>query len=140
MVHGEKAGGDMIAVAILIAGVVSVLTDWLFLRVAFAEARGSYPEVWWPDIRDGELGPAKIWTVLLGFVASAAVVLLCVVSGGHSLVHGVLIGALAFIAPAAFLLTAFQFVKLDLWVVVAQGLAWLARLLLAGAVAGLLLP
>jgi len=130
----------MIAVAILIAGAVSVLSDWLFLRVAFAEARGSYPEVWWPDIRDGELGPAKVWTVLLGFVASAAVVLLCFVSGGHGLAHGALIGALAFVAPAAFLLTAFQFVKLDLWVVLAQGLAWLARLLVAGAVAGLLLP
>jgi len=53
---------------------------------------------------------------------------------------GVLIGVLAFLAPAAFLLTAFQFVKLDLWVVFAQGLAWLARLLVAGAVAGMVLP
>lgn len=139
MVNGEMRGDGMIAVAILIAGAVSVLTDWLFLGVLFREARGNYPEVWWPAIRDGDTGPAKVWTVLLGFVATAGVVLLCADSGSRGVPQCLEIALIAVIAPAAFLLTAFQFVKMDLWVMVAQGLAWLARLLIAGAAAGLLL-
>lgn len=131
--------GPVVA-AVVIAGVLPVLTDWLFLGVLFREARSSYPEVWWPAIRDGETGPAKTWTVVLGFVASAGVVLLCAVAGPQSFSHCLLLAFLAFLAPAAFLLTAFQFVKMDLWVMVAQGLAWLVRLLTAGAVAGLVLP
>jgi hypothetical protein len=130
----------MVWAAILVAGSLAVATDWLFLGVLFREARGNYPEIWWPAIRDRDTGPAKIWTVLLGFIATAGVVLLCAAMGSHSLVRGLEIGLLAFLAPAAFLFTAFQFIKLDLWVAVATGLAWLVRLLVAGAAAGLLLP
>ena len=129
----------MIVAVILIAGAAAVFTDRLFLAVLFREARASYPEVWWPAIRDGETKPAKIWTVSLGFVASASVVLLIASSGPHSLWHALMIAAIAFLAPAAFLLTAFQFVKLDLWVVFAAGLAWFARMLIAGVVAGTML-
>jgi hypothetical protein len=130
----------MVLAAILIAGGLAVVTDWLFLGVLFREARGNYPEVWWPAIRDRETGPAKIWTVLLGFVATAAVVLLCAVTASHGAVRGLEIGLLASVAPAAFLLTAFQFIKMDLWVVAGTGFAWLARLLIAGLIAGLMLP
>ncbi len=128
----------MIVAAVLAGGVLAALTDWLFLGVLFREARGNYPEIWWPAIRDGETGSAKIWTGLLGFVATAGVVLLC--AGAGSVGHSLSIALLAFIAPAAFLLTAFQFVKLDLWVMVALGLAWLARIVIAGLIAGLVVP
>ena len=124
--------------AILAGGGFAVLTDWLFLAVLFREARSSYPEVWWPTIRDGDTTAAKIWTVLLVFVASAGVVLLCQAAGAKGVIPCLTIAGLAFLAPAAFLLSAFQFVKTDLWVMVAQGLAWLCRLLIAGLAAGLL--
>jgi hypothetical protein len=126
--------------AILVAGSLAVLTDRLFLSVLFREARDNYPEIWWPAIRDGETGPAKVWTVLLGYVATTGVVLLCAMSGGSGVAHGLGIALFAFLAPAAFLLTAFQFIKLDLWVAFGAGLAWLSRLLLAGLAAGFLLP
>lgn len=126
----------MVIAAIVIAGAAAALTDWLFLAVLFGEARGNYPEVWWPSIRDGETLPAKIWTVLLGFAVTAAVVLQCGPGGG--IAHGLTTAALVLIVPAALLLTAFQFVKMDLWVMVAAGLAWAARLALAGLAAGLL--
>jgi len=129
----------MIVAAILIAGAAAVFTDWLFLVVLFGEARASYPEVWWPAIRDGDTKPAKIWSAALGFVASASIVLLVALSSPHGLWHALTIAAIAFLAPAAFLLTAFQFVKLDLWVAFAAGLAWGTRLLIAGIVAGLML-
>ena len=129
----------MLLAAILIAGSLSVATDWLFLAVLFGEARASYPEVWWPAIRDGDTNPAKIWTVVLGFAASASVVLLIAFGAPHGLWHALTIAGVTFLAPAAFLLTAFQFVKLDLWVVFAAGLAWGARILIAGVVAGLML-
>jgi len=110
------------------------------LGVLFREARGNYPEVWWPAIRDRETGPAKVWTVLLGFVATAAVVLLCATTHIHGVTAGLEVSLLAFIAPAAFLLTAFQFIKMDLWVMAAAGFSWLTRFLIAGLLAGLLLP
>jgi hypothetical protein len=130
----------MIIAAVFCAGALAALTDWLFLGVLFREARGNYPEVWWPAIRDRETGPAKIWTVLLGFIASAAVVVLCALIGARGVLQGLEVGLLMFIAPAAFLLTAFQFIKMDLWVVAAAGFAWLTRLLIAGLIAGLLVP
>jgi hypothetical protein len=130
----------MIVLAILSGGVLAALADWLFLGVLFREARGNYPEVWWPAIRDRETGPAKVWTVLLGFVATAAVVLLCATTHIHGVTAGLEVSLLAFIAPAAFLLTAFQFIKMDLWVMAAAGFSWLTRFLIAGLLAGLLLP
>lgn len=142
MVRSSSAGDfmAMILAAALSAGAIATLTDWLFLGVLFREARGNYPEVWWPAIRDGETKPAKIWTVLLGFVASFGIVMLCARSGPASIAQGLTIAALAFIAPAALLLTAFQFIKMDLWVMAAAGFAWLTRFLIAGLIAGLLLP
>jgi hypothetical protein len=128
----------MVLAAILIAGSLAVATDWLFLGVLFREARGNYPEVWWPAIRDRETVPAKIWTVLLGFVASAGVVLLCSVTKATGVFDCLALALLVFIVPAAFLLTAFQFIKMDLWVVAGAGFAWLTRLLIAGLIAGLM--
>lgn len=130
----------MIIAAVLCAGALAALTDWLFLGVLFREARGNYPEIWWPAIRDRETGPAKIWTVLLGFVASAAVVALCAMVGVQGVLQSLAIALLMFLAPAAFLLTAFQFIKMDLWVVAAAGFSWLTRLLIAGLIAGLMVP
>jgi hypothetical protein len=128
----------MVLAAILIAGGLAVVTDWLFLGVLFREARGNYPEVWWPAIRDRETGPAKVWTVLLGFVATTGVVLLCSFTQATGVLDCLVLALLVFTAPAAFLLTAFQFIKMDLWVVAGAGFAWLARLLIAGLLAGLM--
>lgn len=132
--------GSVLA-AIFIAGTLSAVTDWLLMGRLFREAQASYPEVWWPSIRDGDTIPAKLATALLGLLSATGVVLLCLVTGMHGFWRGLLVGFFAFIAgPPVVLLTAIQFVKMDWWIILAHTLAWASRMLIAGAVAGLILP
>lgn len=127
--------------AILAASILAMLTDRLFLRLLFKEAASQYPEIWWPGVRDGDTKTAAIWSAGLGFVMTAGVVVICLVAGDPGFFRGVFIGLMAFIAgPFAVLLINFQFVKSDVWLLVSQNLAYLARMLIAGAVAGLMLP
>lgn len=127
--------------AILAAAILAMLTDRLFLRLLFKEAASSYPEIWWPGVRDGETKTAAVWSAGLGLVMTAGVVLICAIAGNPGFSRGILIGLVAFIAgPFAVLLINFQFVKSDVWLLVSQNLAYLARMLIAGAVAGLMLP
>jgi len=131
--------GSVVA-AVLIAGILSALTDWLFMGLLFREARDSYPEVWWPGVRDGETRGPVIWSAVLGVVMTGGVVGLCTVAGAATLWSGLTIGLLAFLAgPLAVLLINAQFVKTDIWLIVSHGLGYLARLLTAGVVAGLVL-
>ncbi len=132
--------GTVVA-AILISGLVAILTDWLFMGVLFHESHNSYPEIWWPGVRDGETRSAMIWSVVLGFVMSAGVVALCAVSGADSVWDGLGIGFLAFLAgPLVIVLRNAQFVKSDVWLILSYSLGYLARKLIAGAAAGLILP
>lgn len=132
--------GPVVA-AIIVAGLLAILTDWLFMGVLFREAYKSYPEVWWPGVRDGETRTAMIWATILGFVMSAGVVALCAVAGVTTVWGGLGVGFLAFVAgPPAVLLISVMFVKMDAWVVLGHTLAYLARMLIAGVAAGLILP
>lgn len=127
--------------AILAAGLLAILTDWLFMGVLFHDAYNSYPEIWWPGIRDGETRGAMIWSSLLGFVMTAGVVTLCAAAGTGSLWGGLSIGLLCFIAgPLPIIFINAQFVKTDVWVMLSHCLGYLARMLIAGAAAGLILP
>jgi hypothetical protein len=129
------------AVAILVAGAAGSLTDWLFMGLLFRDATNTYPEVWWPNVRDGETRGAIIWSSVLGLVMTAAVVALCAVAGAATLWSGLVIGLLAFLAgPFALVLINAQFVKTDVWTMVSHCLGYLARMLIAGAAAGVILP
>lgn len=132
--------GTVVA-AILVGGLVAILTDWLFMGLLFHDAYNSYPEIWWPGVRDGETRTAMIWSVLLGFVMTAGVVALCAVAGVGSLWGGIGVGFLAFLAgPLVIILINAQFVKTDVWLMLSHSLGYLARMLIAGAAAGLILP
>ncbi len=127
--------------AILVGGLVAILSDWLFMGVLFHDAYNSYPEIWWPQVRDGETRGAVVWSSILGFVITAGVVALCAVAGAASLWSGLGVGLLAFIAgPFPILLINAQFIKMDVWVLLSHNLGYLARMLIAGAAAGLILP
>jgi hypothetical protein len=132
--------GSIVA-AILIAGILSALTDWLFKGVLFRDTYNSYPEVWWPGVRDGETRGPVIWSGVLGLVMTSAVVGLCAVAGAATLGSGLGIGLLAYLAgPFAITIINAMFVKTDIWLIVSHMLSYLARLAIAGATAGLLLP
>ncbi len=127
--------------AILAAGLLAILTDWLFMGVLFHEAYNSFPEIWWPQVRDGETRGAFVWSTVLGFVMTAGVVALCAMAGAGTLWSGLGIGLVAFFAgPFAVIIINGQFVKTDVWVMLSHCLGYLARMLLAGAAAGLILP
>lgn len=127
--------------AIVLAGLLSLLTDRLFLRVLFREAFESYPEIWWPGIRDGETRLAVVLSSILGLLLTAGVVVLCEISGCTTAWAGAGIGMIVFTTgPFAVLMCNMLYVKADVWVLVANNLAYLSRALIAGTVAGTIVP
>ena len=127
--------------AIVVAGLLGVLTDWLFMGLLFHDAYNTYSEVWRPGVREGHATGAIIWSSVLGFVMSAGVVALCVVAGVHEAWSGLCVALLAWLAgPPVVIIIANMFVKMDAKITVAHCLGYLARMLIAGAAAGLILP
>jgi hypothetical protein len=128
-------------VAVVIAGTLGALTDWLFMGVLFHGAYNRYPEIWRPGIRDGADRGAIIWSSVLGYAITAAVVGLCVLAKVHDLAGGLLVGLLVWIAgPAVVIIINGMFIKLDPKITFAHCLGYGARLLIAGAAAGFVLP
>jgi hypothetical protein len=126
-----------LVVAALAAGTVASFTDWLFMGILFHDAYNTHPEVWWPGIRDGKDRGPVIWSAIIGYVMSAGIVALCAVAGASSIVAGLEIAALAWLAgPLVILVINGLFIKTDPKITFAHCLGWLARMALAGAAAG----
>lgn len=128
----------MVLAAAFGAGTVASFTDWLFMGVLFHDAYLRYPEVWWP--REGRESRAIIASMLVGYIMSGAVVVLCALVGAHTIVQGLEIALLTWLAgPVVLLVTNSFFMKIDNRVTFAHALGWLARMALAGAAAGYVL-
>ena len=131
----------MLIGAVLAAGILGGFTDWLFMGVLFHDAYNVYPEVWRPGIRDGKDKAAIIWASVLGFIISAGVIALCAVAGVSGIWSGLGVALLAWIAgPPVVIIINNMFVKIDAKITVAHCLGYLARMLIAGAAAGIVLP
>src|SRR5882757_3664860 len=83
----------MIIAAIVVAGTVGSLTDWLFMGVMFHDAYNRYPEVWREGVIGGTNRTPIIWASVLGYLMTAGVVGLCVMARVTSVVGGLEIGA-----------------------------------------------
>jgi hypothetical protein len=130
----------MLVAAIAVAGTLSTLTDWLFMGVLFHDAYNRYPEVWRQRVREGKSRGAIIWASVLGYVMTAAVAGLCWLAHVRSVGEGLLVGALAWLAgPPVVIVVNNLFVKIDPKITIAHCVGYAARLLLAGAAAGLAL-
>lgn len=130
----------MLIAVVAVAGTVGSLTDWLFMGLLFHDAYNTYPEVWRPGVREGKSRGAIIWSSVLGYVMTAAVVALCVMAHGTSIPAGLAVGALAWLAgPPVVIIVANMFVKMDPRITFAHCVGYGARLLLAGAAAGFVL-
>ena len=130
----------LIIAAVIAAGTLGSLTDWLFMGVLFHDAYDAHPEVWRPGIRDGADKGAIIASSLLGYLITAAVVGLCVVARVHGIGGGLLVGALAWLAgPPVVLIVNGLFIKIDPRITAAHCLGYGARMLLAGLAGGLAL-
>ena len=131
----------MLIAAILAAGILGTFTDWQFMGVLFHDAYNTYPEIWRPGIRDGKEKAAILWAAALGFIVSAGVIALCALVGVGGVWGGLGVALLVWIAgPLTVIVVNSLFVKLDSKVTFAHCLGYLARMLIAGAVAGLVLP
>ncbi|MEI9990399.1 MAG: DUF1761 family protein [Rhizomicrobium sp.] len=130
----------MLVAAAFGAGTVAMFTDWLFMGVLFHDAYNKFPEVWRPGIREGSERRAIIWSSLIGYVMSGAVVALCAVAGAAGIVAGLQIAVLVWLAgPVVILAINGFFIKIDGKVTFAHCLGWLARMALAGGAAGYVL-
>jgi hypothetical protein len=131
----------MLIAAILAAGILGTFTDWLFMGVLFHDAYNTYPEIWRPAIRDGKDKAAILWASALGFVMSAGAIALCALVGVGDVWSGLGVALLVWLAgPLPILVINGMFVKLDSRITFAHCLGYLARMLIAGAAAGLVLP
>jgi hypothetical protein len=127
--------------AVIAAGVLGSLTDWLFMGVLFHSAYNTFPEIWKPSIREGNEKGAIIWASLIGLVMAAAVIALCAIVGVGDVMGGLGIALLVWIAgPLPVLVINGFFVKIDPRITFSHCLGYLVRLLIAGAAAGVALP
>ncbi len=129
----------MLVAAILGAGTLAAFTDWLFMGVLFHAAYNRYPEVWWPGIRESkEMGPI-IWSSIIGYAMTAAIFVLCSWAGVHSIMAGLAVAAVSWIAgPLGIVVINGFFIKIDPRITVAHSIGYLARFAIAGAAAGFL--
>jgi hypothetical protein len=122
-----------------VAGTLGSLTDWLFMGVLFHDAYNRYPEVWREGVREGKSRGAILWAAALGYVMTAAIMALAWVAGVHRIRDGLIVAALAWLAgPPTVIIVANMFVKMDRKITLAHCAGYAARMLIAGAAAGLL--
>jgi CubicO group peptidase (beta-lactamase class C family) len=126
--------------AVLGAGIVSSFTDWLFMGLLFRDRYQKYPETWWPRASQADEMRPILYSSALGFITAACVIGLCLFAGVSDL-HGALVVALlAFAAgPLVVSLTTGIWMRIDPAVTFAHCLGYLARFLVAGIAAGLVL-
>jgi hypothetical protein len=132
----------IIIAAIVVAGSVSTFTDWLFMGVLFHDRYSKYPDTWWPALRTDKAADRRaiIWSSALGYVTSAAVVLLCVFTGLHGYKDTLIVAGLAAAAgPLVNSPTTGMWVKIDPLVTAAHTFGYIARFVIAGLAAGYVL-
>lgn len=130
----------MLVAAVVVSGTLATFTDWLFMGVLFHQHYNRYPEIWWPSFREKGDKTAIIYSSILAYATSAAIVALRAVAQTHGMLNALLLALLAWIAgPVVVLVTNGFWIKIDPRVTFAHTLGWLARFLLAGAAAGFVL-
>ena len=130
----------MVVLAVLVAGIVSTFTDWLFMGVLFHDRYMRHPEVWRDGVVGGKERTAVIYSSALGFVAAAGIVALCVLAGADTFWPAVGIAFFAWLAgPLVITVTNGFFMKLDWSIVGAHSAGYLVRFLIAGIAAAIFL-
>jgi hypothetical protein len=130
----------MLVAAIAVSGTLATFTDWLFMGVLFHQHYNRYPEIWWPAFREKGDRRAIVYSSVLAYATSAAIVTLCWVAQSHGFAQALILSLLAWIAgPVVVLVTNGFWIKIDPRVTFAHTLGWLARFALAAAAAGFVL-
>ena len=123
------------ALAIILSGLASSMTDWFFFGVLFHDKYQAHPEIWRGSVAGGAEGKAVAWSILLGFVTCGTFVIACSALQAPPVPFAV---AVWLMAPLPIVISNALFIKLHPLTVVSHALGWLAKLLVAaGAVAWL---
>jgi hypothetical protein len=130
----------MLVAAVAVAGTLATFTDWLFMGVLFHVHYNRYPEIWWPAFRETGDRKAIIYSSVLAYVTTAAIIALCAAAGTHGMVAALTLSVLAWVAgPLVVLVTNGFWIKIDPRVTFAHALGYFARFAIAGVAAGIVL-
>lgn len=131
----------MLIAAAFAAGTLATFTDWLFMGVLFHGRYMRHPEVWRESVRGGRETRAIIWSSIAGYITAGCVVALCAMFHARDIRAALAIAVLAWAAgPLVVVVTNGFFIKFDPLVSAAHAAGYLARFLLAGVAAALVLP
>jgi hypothetical protein len=124
-----------LALALVAAGVVTSLSDWLFFGVIFHDKYRETPNVW----RMTREGTKIMWSTILAVLGAAAFLLLCDRLQVHGFrgAFGVALGVWVAVAVPVTVTNAL-YVRYAPVLAVSHALGWLARLAIAGAAYALL--
>lgn len=128
-----------ILMAIIAAGLITSLTDWLFMGVLFHKKYLAYPEVW--RIKPGQPDARLIfWSQVVGLVSCAAFILVCARLGFHTWAATMKLAAMGWaMGPLPILVQNLMWTKVHHLITVAHLLGWLVRLAVCGVAFMLLL-
>ncbi|MFL5271546.1 MAG: DUF1761 domain-containing protein [Anaeromyxobacteraceae bacterium] len=134
----DAMGWGRFLLAVLVAGLASSMTDWLFGGVLFHEKYKAFPEVWRNAGGAAERN-AILASVALSFLACAAFALavraLDITGWSRTLLLAVLTWAAG---PLPTLATNGLFIKLHPSVIASNSIGWLVKLMLAASATVLL--
>jgi hypothetical protein len=128
---------NRIALAVLASGIVSSMTDWLFMGDWLYKRYDKHPEIWRYRGGQGET-KAIVCASLLPFLTCAVFVLVCVRL--HIFSYGATLKlalAVWLIGPLPLTIANSLFIKLTPAIAASHSLGWLVKLLLAGLAVGL---
>jgi hypothetical protein len=129
-----------IALAVLLSGIASSLTDWLFMGDWLYKRYDRNPEIWRNRGGQGEINPI-LWSSLLPFLTCGVFVVLC--TGLHLYSYGAtpkLALAIWLIGPLPLTVTNAIWMKLAPAIATSYALGWLVKLALAALAVALILP
>jgi hypothetical protein len=117
--------------AVLVAGVVSSLSDWLFMGDLLYRRFNKHPEIW-RHTGGREESAAIAWSSPLPFITCAVFVLLCLKLHLYSLSQTFEVAiALWLVAPLPLLVAHALFIKLQPAIATSYAIGWLVKLIVA---------
>jgi hypothetical protein len=129
--------GTHIALAILLSGFVTSMTDWFFAGVLFHDKYLAYPEIWRRTVAGSGETKSVAWSIVLGFVTCGAFVLACIEFKMHGYGAALRFAGLVFlIAPLPLVVTNSLFIKMHPLTVVSHSLGWIVKLCVAALAVG----
>jgi hypothetical protein len=125
--------------AVLVSGVATTFTDWLFMGVLFHGKYLATPEIW--RLKPGQSDTRSIVaSSLVGVVSCAAFIWLCRWAGALTPRSELHMAGLAWIVgPVPILVSNIVWTKMHPLLGVSHSLGWLARFAVSGLIAGWLL-